>query len=414
MNMARFDGLIDKAEQKFKTDVRYLLSGGFWLGMGQVFSMLGTLAVSIAFANLMSKDAYGIYKYVLSIIGTLSIASLSGIDTAIAQAIARNYEGTFIPGLRKKIIWGLGGAMIGFIIGIYYFIQANTLLGYAIIIGCLFFPFMNAFSLYNGILNGRKLFKTYSFYNVIIQLLASAFLILALFLTHNVLIVLGVYFLANTLLNLMFLTIALKRFPLNDNQDPETIPFGMHLSAMEIINTVSNQLDKILVFQFLGAAQLAIYTIAVAPTEQLKGLLKNVNFLALPKFATRTKEEIKNGINQKLINFAMLISLMVGVYIIIAPFFFRLFFPQYLESIPYSQVIAISVVTAILAAFLSTAMRAQASKRELYKFNIYSNISNIVLLFFGVYFYGLWGVIFARVINRLFLLVLSYRLIKKM
>jgi O-antigen/teichoic acid export membrane protein len=406
--------LINTLERWLKTDIRYLLKGGFWLVLGQGFASIAALVLSIAFANLLSKDVYGIYKYILSIIGTLSIASLSGIDVALVQAIARNYEGGFIKGLKKKIAWGFIGSIIGFGIGIYYFIQANNLLGYGIIIGCLFFPFMNAFRLYGSVLNGKKLFKAYSLYNVITQTGAASLLILTLFYTKNLLIILSVYFLANTLFNLLFLFFTWKKYPLNGNEDPETGPYAMHLSAMDIINTISGQLDKILVFQLLGAAELAIYTIAVAPTEQLKGLLKNVNFLALPKFATRTQEEIKAGLNNKLLYFGVFVICIVALYIIAAPFLFPILFPQYLESIPYSQIMALSVVTSILSTFMYTILGAQAKRRELYEYHIYNNILNIGLLVLGIYFYGIWGAIFARVINRAFLLGLSYRLVKRM
>ncbi len=56
---------------------------------------------------------------------------------------------------------------------------------------------------------------------------------------------------------------------------------------MGLINALAGQLDKIITYHYLGASELAIYSFAVAMPEQIKGIFKNLNTLAFPKFSTQ-------------------------------------------------------------------------------------------------------------------------------
>src|SRR3989344_8728279 len=98
--------------QKYtKTDMVYLTVGGFWLILGKiVFNISGFLLI-IAFANLLSKEAYGTYQYVLSVASILAIPTLSGMNSAIVRAVAQGYEGSFLPAIKTQIQWGILGGL---------------------------------------------------------------------------------------------------------------------------------------------------------------------------------------------------------------------------------------------------------------------------------------------------------------
>ena len=99
--------------QKYtKTDMLYLASGSFWYVAGQVITSLSTLALAVAFANLVSPEVYGTYKYVLSLAGIFSIASLPGISTAIARAVARGNESVIHAATRSRILHACAGSAV--------------------------------------------------------------------------------------------------------------------------------------------------------------------------------------------------------------------------------------------------------------------------------------------------------------
>ena len=69
-------------------DLKYFASGGFWTTLGQGINAILAFALTIAFANMIPKETYGIYRYILSIAGILNIFTLKGMNTAVVQAVA--------------------------------------------------------------------------------------------------------------------------------------------------------------------------------------------------------------------------------------------------------------------------------------------------------------------------------------
>jgi len=398
--------------QKYtKTDMVYLAEGGFWLTFGQIISTIASFLLAIAFANLLSKETYGIYKYILSLTGLLAIPTLSGINTAVIQAVARGYEGSLIPALKTKVKWGLWGGLTSIILAGYYYFQGDTTLTLCFLIAAIFLPFMDSLVVYSSLLNGRKLFKISTKYDIITQVIAVAAMMVTLFLTNNIFLIIFVYFIPHTLLRFIFLKITLKKFRPNKKEDSKTISYGKHLSLMGVFDAIASQIDKILIFHYLGAIELAIYAFAVVPIDQIKGLFKNIHLLALPKFSQRTTEEIKKTIFKKILKLGLTIFIIVIIYIFIAPFVFKIFFPQYLKSVSYSQIYAISLI-AITVMLPIAALQSKSAKKELYQLNIYSSIIQIIVLLLFIYFYGLWGAIIARVLARFISLGIAFSLFK--
>lgn len=407
------DRLLNTAERILKTDIRYILRGGAWLSLGQVISAISSLALSIAFARLLPKEVYGLYKYILSIASLLMIPTLTGIDTAVAQAIARGKESSLYTGLFTKIRWGTLGALLSLLVGGYYFLNGNLTLTFSFLIVAVFLPFTEAFDIYNSLLQGRKLFKSFTFANSATQILSVVSIIVGLFFTKNVPILIGIYFLSNTVLNGIFLLYSIRAYKPNHEDDPSVIPYGKHLTFINVLGLILGQIDSILVFHYLGGIELAIYAFAVAPTDQVKGFLKNITFITLPKFASRPIDEVRGSIFRKMLWLCVFVSAAVIAYIIIAPPAFNLLFPAYHDSVIYSQILSLSLIPVILAMFLYVFFESHTLKKELYQYNVFNNIATVIILFPMIYFFGLWGAVLARLATRFLLFGFSVFLVKR-
>lgn len=404
--------LLRRSESFFKTDMVYLVKGGSWLGFSQIISTGSALILSVAFANLLPAETYGTYKYILSLVTLLAIPTLSGMDSAITRAVARGYEATVYMGQQIKLKWGSISFFTGIALSLYYFTNGNQILSIGFLIASICVPLWESFDIYNAVLNGKKLFNTYAHYYAVVQIISSSIVFLSLFWSHNLIYILIGYFGSNTLLRIFFYYYTLKKIPINTSADPEALSYGKHLSFMDVIGTVLGQIDKVLIFHYLGAVELALYTIAIAPTEQIKGVLKSIHTLALPRFAEREKEDLRSAIFGKTLRLGIFVTAVIGIYIIGAPYFYQIFFPKYLDAVIYSQVIALSLVGATLSMFLYTFLESHGQQKQMYQFNIYSNIINIGIVFIMIYFYGLWGAILARLIIRTLLLLYSIYLVK--
>ena len=375
------------------TDNVYLAKGGFWLTLGQIVSAAASFLLAIAFANLLDPTTYGNYKYILSLVGILGIFSLTGIRTAVAQATARGLEGSFYKGFKTQLKLGFLASLVAVGGALYYWLRGNELLPIPLLITAIFLPLMLASRVYVGLLGGRKLFNVQVKYNIIIQITFAVVIITALFFTKNLFWLIAVYFISHTFLNYSFYLITKLKFKPNKKEDPKTLSYGVHLTLMGAISNVATYLDKILLFTFIGSTQLAIYSFAMIIPEEIKNTLGSVSALAFPKLAPKSRKEIKANIMKKLWKLTLLAGIIIILYIIIAPYIYKIFFSQYLAAIPYSQIFILSLIS-LPTALLGTAFQAKMMKKELYLIKIKSFV-RIILLATLIPFYGIWGAIIA-------------------
>lgn len=399
------------SEKWLKTDMVYLAENGFWITLGHFFYSSSALLLSIAFAYFLAPEIYGMYKYILAFCGVLAITNLPGMEAAITRAVAQKKEGVVIPAIKTKIKWGLMGGTASLLIGAYYLYSENRLLGYSFIAASIFLPIMDSFSPYASILQGKKDFKTSTAYLISSQLFTTIAILTAIFFTRNLYILVLTYFASWTLSRYIALQKTLKKYPLNDTPDQETISYGKHLSLSYTLPAIAGYFDRLILFHFVGPAEVAIYSIAVAPVEQIKGLFKNIYSLALPKFSEKNKESIDKSIKQKMPKLIGLLIAIIIIYVIAAPFLFHLFFPKYPQSIFLSQIYAIVLIS--VAVFLPyTSLEATASTKKIYYYNIFTSLIQIALLLALTPLFGVMGVISARIISRFFNLGLSISLNK--
>lgn len=378
--------------QKYtKTDNVYLARGGFWLILGRVIYIAVSFLLAVAFANLLDQAVYGNYRYILSLFGFLSVFSLGGMEMAIIQAVARGLEGSFYSGFKTKLKWGTLGSLAAVLMSIYYLIQGNYMLAIALLFFAIFLPLMNALPVYNGFFEGRKLFNIQMKYNTVVHVISTAVLIVILFLTKNIFWLIAAYFISHTILYCFFFFLTRLKFKPNKKDDPQTISYGKHLSVMQVAGVISGYLDKILLFTLVGAVPLAIYSFALSIPSEIVNILRNISILSFPKFSAKSREEIRLSVKQKFWKFCILVGVIILLYIIVCPYIYKIFFPRYLDSIFYSQIYVLSLLTAPTM-LMTAAFRAKAMKRELYILQGLSFL-RLILFFCLIPFFGILGVL---------------------
>jgi len=399
-------------EKWTKTDMVYLTRGGFWLTMGQVISSLSALILSITFANLIPKEVYGNYKYILSIVSILTITTMGEINTALTRAIAMGYKGSLTYPMKVKIKWGLLGGLSSVIIALYYFINGNISLTISFLICAIFLPIMDPLAIYNSFLSGKKLFKIYAKYNIISKIFSTLITIAVLFSTKNLLLIIFSYFALNTTIRALILYIVLKKYEFSQEKDKEIISYGKHLTVMGIISALAGQLDKIITYHYLGAMELAIYSFAIAMPEQIKSIFKNINTLAFPKFSAQEEKTGDKNFFKKFGKYILVTLFIFIAYVIVAPWIYKTFFPQYIDAVIYSQIFALSLLT-FPSGLLIVKLQSKKEKNKLYKFNLSISIIQIILLFLFLKLWGLMGIIIARVSIKFIFTIYAIKLTTK-
>ncbi|XKT74484.1 MAG: oligosaccharide flippase family protein [Patescibacteria group bacterium UBA2163] len=385
----------------------YLASGGFWLTVGQGVSSLSAFALAIAFANLVPPETYGTYKYLLSIAAIFAIFTLPGMNTAVARAVARGNEVTVRAATKARLLWSFLGTLAAFGGALYYFINGNMELAIALAIIGAVLPLFDTFTTYNGYLTGKREFKKQSLFHLVSQSISTASLIGALLLTNNVLFLLLAYFVPLAVVRFVLYKKVAASLKLGA-PDKETLTYGKHLSFINVLGVVAGSIDKILLWKFLGPAQLAIYVFALAIPEQMKGPLKGIGELAFPKFAAQTPEQIHKNMPSLWRKLALYATGLFGIsllYILAAPFIFKFLFPQYMESVIYSQIFSLTLVTAF-GAVLAQLLAAQKKIQVQYIISTVQPIIAVALFLIFIPIYEVWGAILAFAISRLVAIIL--------
>ncbi len=374
--------------------------------------MLAGFLMSLTFAHLISKETFGTYKFILSVAGILGIFSLTEIGTAITRAVANGFGGTLKQGFKINLKWSVGMLIGGFGLGIYYYISGNNVLSISFILAGIFIPITTSASLYAAYLLGKKDFRKITMYGTIRNIVPAAILILTLFLTQNLVIIMAVCFISATITALVLYIITVKKFQKeNDKIDMELSTYSRHLSLMQVIGGIANFIDKILVFHYLGAAPLAIYAFAIAPIEQLQGGKKVLSSLILPKINGRSFEELQKSGPRKALLFTAYALSLAGIYSLLAPFFFKFLYPQYLDSVFYSQIYSLTLL-AISGTIFDSTLVAHRKTKELYVHRTTMPIIKIILFITLLPIYGLMGLIVTHVIVRSTSGLLGYYLVK--
>ncbi len=383
-----------------KTDMVYLAHGSFWSTLSQVVVSLSSLLLAIAFAHFVSKEAYGQYKYILSIASILGTFTLSGLGLATVQSISRGFEGTLQYAFWQNIKWSALFFIGAVGSSIYYFINENNTLGISLlVIGCLW-PFFTSTNFYSSYLTAKKDFRRNAIYfDIIGNLFPYVCLFLTMTLTSDPVWLVITYIVSNLTIGIILYLRIVKIYKPNKEVDPEMLSYSKHLSFISILTGLSENIDKILIFHYVGATQLAIYSFAIAIPNQIKGPLKNLGLLILPKFTERTDREIRVGMKNKLMLLLVGSVLIITAYILTAPYIYNIFFPKYTDSIFYSQLFSLSLIY-IISIPANTYLSAKKKIKEQYLNSISGAIIQIVLVFVGIVWGGLMGLIIARISTR--------------
>lgn len=387
----------------------YLASGGFWLSASYVLITAIGFAASIAFGYLLPKEAYGNYKYILSVYAIFSIFTLTGLGTALVQSVARGFEGVLRQGVRLGFIWSLPAALGALTGAGYYFYRDNAFLAAGLVLVAIAVPLLSSWGLFSSFLNGKKDFRRMSIYALVDSGLPTLLVLGALFFTHDVLLLLCVYFGASALLALVFYIFTNRAYKPESREDPELVGYSLRLSALNVIGMLAVHLDKVIVFTTLGAVELAVYSFASAFPDHMRALLKQLNTLMIPKIA-QLPDDAQPVLRTKIIRLGILLCLITVLYIIAAPYLYSLFFPKYPEAIAYSRVLALMILSSMALIPVSIFI-ARKQEDKLAKASIGGSLLQLLLLYPAAHFGGITGVCIARVVGSYVVTGIAYALL---
>jgi O-antigen/teichoic acid export membrane protein len=390
------------SEKYAQADMFYIASNSFWTSLNFGITSIFSLALIFFFANFLSKETYGNYRYVMSISGALGFLTLSGMSTAVTQAVARGHDGILRYAVKLQLKWNMLFLAASSLVGAYYIANDNSVVGLSILILGLSFPFISAFSTFGDFMSGKKEFKLIAIWGIATNIIYTSSMILAIIFGKSVLVLVIVYSLSNLVVSGFLYLKTIKIFnPPHQKQTEEKnlLNYGFHLSLVNVFGTVSQYVDKVLVFHYLGAVQLAVYGLALAIPERIRGYTKSLNSIVLPKLSGKEISNIRPVFYKRILQGMAVGALISLVYILLSPYVFKFFLPKYLESIRYSQAISLYFIANLPLSYIASIFRSQKMLRAIYLSSTVFAISKITLFVILGALWGVWGIVLASLIG---------------
>jgi O-antigen/teichoic acid export membrane protein len=397
-----YESLISFTERKFKVDARYFLSGGFWLTAAQGATAIMSLVSTVFLTHFLTETQFGIYRYIIGLAIFFSALSLTGIGQAIFQASAKKLAGFYGTATRQTILYSAPMVIASLAGSAYYYINDNNVLAIGALLIALLFPWSFLFQNIQAHIFGQQNFKRSTLMQTAKAFFVAGSTIVTLFFTTNILWLLLSYFLSQAIAGLFaHLWYRPKTETIDDQAlSNKLMSFAKHTTLRNVIVGISSRLDTIIVFQLLGASSLAVFTIATLIPDQIKGSLKNVVVLLIPKFAKNDSlEETRKYLPKRSLQLGLLLVAVTVVVIILTPYVINTFFPKYTEAIIYAQLLALSFPASIYQIPFAI-MQAHTKEKALYSYHIYTAIAQIVFTVIGISLFGLLGAIAARIISQ--------------
>lgn len=390
------------SEKLTRTDVRYVLASNFWLNFGRLISISTGLVLTAAFANMLSPEVFGTYKYVLAAAGTINAFTLNGMGNALLRAVAQKKEHVVPYAVRVTMLWSIPASLASSGISIYYFWHNNEVLGWGFLFIAIYNVLANGYGLAKSVLLATGKFKK----SLVISLPRSIFPVLVILITllisKNIVWILLAYFTSNIIGNWVMYRWTLRTLNIKASKKDfkETLTLGKHMSVLGFFMLLSGQIDQLLLFHFSGSATLAIYALAIAPLSEARTLLDNSTTILFPRLAARSKEDARASISFRVKQMFVVSAVATCLYILFIPILFELLFPKYLPSVLATQVMALTLLfepRGILDAYIF----AHGEIKERYKWILSSQAVEFVLYLVLIPLFGLWGAVAATVLSEI-------------
>lgn len=386
-----------RSESFFKTDMVYLAKGGLWQIFGQVGVSIITLGLTIIFANLLPKETYGLYRYILSLAGVLGIFTLTGMNQAVSQSVASGNDGAFRMAVKYQLKWNMIQLLAFWAVSFYYFTEGANELSIAMLVLGIFSPLTLAFNTYGAYLEGKKQFSLNNIFSILSTLIYVGGMVTAILLSGEVRWLAAAYAITTFVSTFFFYFLTLKKFHPPINESGETLKYGRELTIIGAMGPLVSQIDKIILSHFWGATQLAVYSLAIAVPERATSLIKSWVSIGLPKFSVKSPKEINQVFFIRIAQGIAIGAICFVAYYFSAPYLFKYLLPNYLDSVGYSQILALSFLFALPNRYVSLLLTSQKASKIMFVNHTTHNVLRIAL--YGIFgmFGGIIGLIAARV-----------------
>ena len=387
-------------------------NAGFLFALRALETLL-RMAILYFVVRALDKTQFGQYQYILSVLALLTVCGLPGMNNALMQSVARGFPGTYRRALPRALAASVVGSAILLGLVVYQRHRDPGLSG-GFLLAAALFPFAYAMDQWKALRGGREDFAG------ILRLEGAGFVVLATLMIFavtrwpgEIIVPLAVLLGVQAAWNIAITGRAMARIPRTAPAEPGAIAYGARMTLYSGLNTLANQIDKLLLFSFLSPAALALFVAAERIPELAKNAVQDFAAVLAPRFAKRAvyTRELDHALRR--------LGMVTGALLVIIaftalPWMVHLVFgASYADSIPYAQALMCSVAignTATLRFRYVTSRLDDSGPRTV---NLVMSGTRIVTSLVLVPLFGIVGAIVSAFIYRVATSVVVYLVIKR-
>ncbi len=382
--------LLRKSEKYTETDMVYLFKNSFWVFLGQITTSISLFIMMVVLANLLPKEDFGEFRYLLSMLMVLSVFTLPSLDTALSQSTANKFSGQLKKVIKVKKIYAILATVFAFLLSGYYLYNGNTSLSYSFLFIALLMPIYGTYNSYFFYLQGIQKFNEATILQSLGKILLLVVMVVTAYLTPTTSVIIAAFMLSTAVPQILASVWTRVKYKEEDNFDSELISYGKYLTIIGTFPLLAVTFDKIIIWNQLGASEVAVYSIAMMIPFEGARLGRVLNQIAMPKLTANNVSIPK--LFKKIFLLEILLFLIWLTYALIAPMFFSVFFPSYTESVNYSIVGMLLLLFSpnlLMRAYLF----AKKMKKEIKFVLTFVPITQLVLMILALPVWGISGII---------------------
>lgn len=380
----------------------------------KIFQLMLGLVTIHYITHSFTKENYGHYSYILTVLGLLSFLSLPYIGNAVSQSVARGFSGTYKASISVTFLSSCLGAL--FLLGFsgYYYAYDNILLMKAFLIAACLFPFFYGLSTWKSFYLGqqkyKKIIKLAAVNNTILSCLLIA---IAFYFPNHVLLLLLCFLLVPILQNIIQTTLLWARENHEHAVEEGSIKYGVKASAYSIISLVATNIDNLLIFYFLSPVALANFIVAQKLPEVIKSSIQDVGQILLPVFSQ--KSHMTKNLN-KFFNIAgalISLSILIITFTIFPYIFVLVFGEQYRDALIYGQALMCSIAVSNAAPLKVWFINSKLDTKSNRDTTLIISLTRIATSVALIPFFGIWGAVASAFLHRSITAISIHFLMKK-
>lgn len=402
---------------------RKIFNGIKWAGIELALNALFKFGVKLYLAKLLVPEDFGLIGMTSIFIAVTTAASELGMSAALIQKKDNKYA----KKLYNTSFWT--GLVFGFVLFIFistvvgpfaasfYEEPVLTKLIPVLSIGVLIRPL----NLVHVVILTRSMnFKKIAVINNFSALIAGIIGIVSAHIGFGVwaLVLNNFFAIALTVPFMFYATKWIPRFEWNREYFKEIFGFGIYSTGTSVFGTITYDLDNLIVGKYLGASLLGAYSLSFTLTEQLRQTISGIlNKVMYPVFGKcqDDKQKLKSYFLKIVKVNAIVIYPIMGIFIFFARDLILFFFGEKWEnSITVLQILSLSMMIHLSVNSFTSLLRGMGFPNIEFKIIIFLTLFVLTpSLYFGITNFGLIGVAYAILINKISLVVIALLVLNK-